>query len=1073
MDDNRTSEHIVELDQHVLDHIKTEFGSEGERAIGFLQTAQSLLNNTDLELAQLGEVVAYCLREGMRFPLSTQEDEDKAWQVLTRKITRAKTRYENLQDIPAKDKKRALDELLDLINDLEQFHVHGKSIYEERLKASLLWRTGTKPRERDIQSYLKIRSESNTALHGNIEIDKVIQLWNKGIELINHLFLPPGMRRTEMQKLAGIDNPTKRDLEVLSDLMATPQHAQMFFTEKLSMNWLNLIVVGQAFDPPSNSEGIWPGFIVVDSFGKKAPIAIADWLTDLEERFGHNLIQAWFIARAALRALEMGSPTHQVLYKLLRQHKRDRHIVHHNIQSMAYIKPEDRRVEEVADIVLNENFWSNSGVIKPVLDNLIEGINTGNIESRLRLLCFKIKGIDTNDYWKGTHEDNYTGSIVDWKYDREEGRFTRLIVYLIKAISKAQQIIDTDSLLSMIDTLTGIVHSRTRAWILSKAEDVGSDTLINEISKAIGKRYPTGDDLLLLDRIIKEVDPELYINRWRESLGPAPSISEVGQSLASNDTSRWYHIIGWLDILPEEILGKWTNPATILWSQLGRRGRRELMTQQPVVEVNFPQSPFSIEELENIIPLEVAQKIANWRPDPSDWTTSANRLATILQAVIKNNPSEWLSNPIALVSGLHHPTYIDHYLRSVLEIIREQRLPIDTVLISELVDVILLVYSTPWQPTSLDTPIHRDYDQNWRGAKRATGELIRELANNNTGFTDRNNEVWNMLKGEVQDISEPLEYKGDEDMLFIAINRNCTQALQTVFSLITYEYQNREYVRPDALELLEYCLKVDWPDGGFYRAIIASQINLLLYIAPEWVKENEELLLGTDAPGDLGQLTIDLALEWGQPNQWLFENNKQEIEDAVKRGVKRSLNHLLIAMLWELPGYSIHETTNYLLSLEKFPQETGLTISKLISGKDVDKHYRERAIQFWSILIDRARGTKASNILGGFSWMVSVEFPDLRVWAEMTLQTLTKTGGKIEVPWQVAEYAAQIEPSITTLAIMNLLLRESNDEIGLQYMILKQAKLLIEKSDSFKDTDDYLHLHTAVSERGGFRDLPS
>lgn len=105
--------------------------------------------------------------------------------------------------------------------------------------------------------------------------------------------------------------------------------------------------------------------------------------------------------------------------------------------------------------------------------------------------------------------------------------------------------------------------------------------------------------------------------------------------------------------------------------------------------------------------------------------------------------------------------------------------------------------------------------------------------------------------------------------------------------------------------------------------------------------------------------------------------------------------------------------------------------------------------------------------------MVSVEFPDLRVWAEMTLQTLTKTGGKIEVPWQVAEYIAQIEPSITTLAIMNLLLRESNDEIGLQYMILKQAKLLIEKSGSLKDTDEYLRLHTAVNERGGFRDLPS
>ena len=102
--------------------------------------------------------------------------------------------------------------------------------------------------------------------------------------------------------------------------------------------------------------------------------------------------------------------------------------------------------------------------------------------------------------------------------------------------------------------------------------------------------------------------------------------------------------------------------------------------------------------------------------------------------------------------------------------------------------------------------------------------------------------------------------------------------------------------------------------------------------------------------------------------------------------------------------------------------------------------------------------------------MVSVEFPDPRVWAEMTLRTLVKTGGKIEVPWQVAEYTAQIEPSTNTLEIMNLLLRESNDEIGLQYMILKQAKLLIGVSNNLKETDEYLRLQTAVNERGGFQD---
>lgn len=1032
--------------------------------INFFKTARHLLDKTDTELPKLGESIAYCLREGMESILKSSDD--NARQNWKKEIVNAKRRYTNIQDIPVDDKQRALKELLDLIDQLEEFRFSGKSFREERLIATLLGRTGTEPREKDVRLYQDLIRRLNKALHSSINFDEAIQLWNQCIRLITRLFLSPDIRQIKLKELAQINDPKEGDLELWNNLIATLQHARIFFAEEISLSWLNLLVLKKALDPPSSQEKTWPGFIVISSLGGKYPIEISKWLIDLEKRFGNDLIHTQLIAQAALRALEMNSPTHQVLYESVKKHPKDPVIVNLNIKGIVHFDPQDSRVEEIADKVLNKNFWSGSNVLKPMFEALIEGINSNNVKRRLQLLCFKVNGVDRNNYWRRSRENNYTGLITDWKYNRDEDRFTELVFYLIKAILKTHSYLNTDSLLSVTAKLTGIVRSRIRSWILSKAEDVSSETLIDEISEAIGKRYPTGDDLPLLDRVINELEPEDYISCWRDSLGPAPSIYEVGQSLASNSIpTSWWYTLRWLDILPLEDLGMWTNPTTILWSEFGRQDRDDLERQHPDIESKSISSPISADHLSTITPLEAAHMVAQWRPEPSDWTASARRLATALESAIQDNSSEWLANPIAIVSALHHPTYIDHYLRATLKAIQDQ--PIDNIPISEFIDVILFVYSNPWQPTSLDMSVLDDLDQNWRGAERATGELIREFAKNGAGFNHRNDEVWNALEEKVKDRSGLLDIYTD-DVMFIAINRSCTQALETVFHFISYEFRDTEYIRTEALELIEACLNIDHPDGLFYRAIIAPRLKFLLFINPDWVNNNMGLLLGTDAPGDLGQCTIDLALEWGQPSKWLLENFRPGIKDAVKRKVERSLYHLFVAMLWELPDYSVRDIVDFLFSLEEFPKETGSTISKLVAGADVEDHFKERAIQLWSELINKSTPNNAYNTLGGFSHMSCVEYSDPEVWAKITLKTLHKTGGRLDLPWQVAKHLIQIPPSSTTLEIMNLILRASTEEIGLQYMIKKEATILIEQSNHLKETNEYRRLNTAIHERGEF-----
>ena len=51
-------------------------------------------------------------------------------------------------------------------------------------------------------------------------------------------------------------------------------------------------------------------------------------------------------------------------------------------------------------------------------------------------------------------------------------------------------------------------------------------------------------------------------------------------------------------------------------------------------------------------------------------------------------------------------------------------------------------------------------------------------------------------------------------------------------------------------------------------------------------------------PDRLGQLTVDMAVKWSQPWEWLLVNHRDGIYDSATRGVDRSLDWLQIAMLY-------------------------------------------------------------------------------------------------------------------------------------------------------------------------------
>jgi len=348
------------------------------------------------------------------------------------------------------------------------------------------------------------------------------------------------------------------------------------------------------------------------------------------------------------------------------------------------------------------------------------------------------------------------------------------------------------------------------------------------------------------------------------------------------------------------------------------------------------------------------------------------------------------------------------------------------------------------------------------GAEQAGVEVIKALADKDVGFGTRDDEAWTVLEAEARDRGESSGIiSGARDPLDSAINRRCTRALDAALSFMAHEFRSMETIRPSAFSLLEDVLHLEGADGAEHRAIIATRLGFLRYVAPEWVDEMADLLFGDDAPEGLAQVTADLAIKWSRPNRWLLEHYRHLVRNAVARDSDHALEHLMIAMLWGVPGYSIEDNISFLRQTPQEVSKAGETLGRLLRHGDADEAHIALGVAFW----DAAISTRAAEALLGFGWFAEVERLDDETWARRTVASLEVAGGRIDWSHKVAERAACLAPSTTTLAIINSLVRGTSDEWDRRGNI-ERAVEVIRASDGLAETPEYERLRTTLLERG-------
>ncbi|MFI5652743.1 hypothetical protein ACIA71_16120 [Streptomyces anulatus] len=1044
-----------ELDEKLLSHLVDELNDDGKRAVRFLRSAQALVALDDDSIPEHASLIAYSLREAMKAIPSSQSSASTGgeWKTLSREVVEAKRRLVAAADLTAEDRDGAMQHLFATVDALEFFHKQ-EAVHQRRLIAVIVDRTGTHPLTAGdvapITSYQQILSRLDRGLHSGITIGAARTLWHECASILKQLFTPPEIRIAELDELARLQAPRLQDVEKLKSLIVSPYHLRRFLGEIEHPAWLDLLVGTHLLDPPADNQG-WPMFSAVDKLKEIYAPELSGVIEKIARKFINNESATWYPARAAL---DLGREGHATLQLCLKKHPQSPAISTFAVSACEKHPDSAAFLEFVANVVLNHRNWENSQVyLKNFMSSFCSGVSQINGLKRIKILAYRVSDVPGDEISHALFVMQ-NASLGEYSTDdSERGILSTLLGGLASCLKALVATSASSGLLASVNPLPDLVRERARAFILANSRDAGIELINQEITSVIAKRDPLADDDVLIQRVVDECSEDSYVSAWQAALSTPPELRTLGASLAEGHVNEeWLRAYHWSAFLPAQVYAPWANTVAVISGSFGP----PVKNKDPIqASFGYGRSPITSEELSAMSPQEATQLIANWSPSDAEWLVSARELGRALESTVSSNCEKWARDPVLIASQLRHPTYVAHYLHGLANSASE----IEAEAAGKVVDLIELTRTHPWPVVVLGKD-NFDYDPTWRPTEHAGVSLIKALAQSGVGFGGRDEYVWSILADEVEKRSEASSItSGAVDYLETAINRPFTRALEAAFSVISMERKKGD-VRTDGLRIIESLLTLTGRDGAEARAIIAPKVRFIAYVSSDWLEDIAPKLFGHEAPSEMGQTAIDLALRWGQPYEWLLENYRELVKDSVRRGVHNALDHYMIAMLCGVQGYNPRENLSFLSKTPGKISEAGKTLGLVLRGEDAPDEYGGIAAEFWKIAVK-----EHPKELFGFGWMVEVKVISDGAWNDLMLSTLGVTRGNVDLPQSVAERAAGQEQSEQTLAILDSLIRGLREEWD-RREVAAYARSSLFSADSLVETANYRRLRNTLVERG-------
>ena len=1057
-----------------LDDCLSRRGGAGRRAQDFLESARWLLGADAPGLVCRGEAVAYCVREAADSILKSAGPVtvDSPWKDLSQRVVDARYRYDQAVRFPGEgSSEAALADLLGEIDALEEFKQEWPTLNEVRAAEVNARLTGSPAQRGDLApmfEFLGVHERASVFLHSRSSLEDAERLLWECVDSMLGLLRSPSDREAQMAEVAAWACPGDDDLAEALRRIGTDRDLDVFLDRICDPAWLALLNRDGRLDPPNGGDGRWAAHRAAVRLSASHRKQVTDWLVSIvEQRPGDR---DWCTAVVGA-LLNMEDPDIGLALRFAASHYDSGHMVWFFGRALEDTDPSDAIVLECADVFLNNLAVTEDQAgraaasgwdympwdLMALLRMVAEGADEANAADRIEMLLHKLRRMplrygDLGLYPIGRDWLIPISALLECDldentaYDEDPGH--ALGDCLVSIMGKAMAWLPAAELLDLAGNAPEGLAGRLRTWILAEAPDADPDAMTAEIEQAITSRMPNCDDIALIDRVARDAGLHANCDRWKAALGDPPTQAEARQALESPEPlpERWLCPYLWSSLLPEAAAEAWAGaPGPLaLAEEIGPpedRGHYAALQENPDrggVWAGPVPPPLSAEDLRGMGPEWAAAEIAAWRPQRLDWPHSYRLIAAEIGKLVRADPAGWLADPLKIAEAVRHPTYIAAYLRAAARAAADSPDAFDTVAVGGLVDAVSLAQAEPWPAEHFDGDIRPqlDYDPDWVPARRAGTALAESLLRSGVGLGGRDDDVWDYLEAEARtnprifDASlrgpgfadDPVGHMLDNpgkrntaaDPRYLAINQANTEAVDVALSFVSYEHEATRAVRPGAVELIEWCLRQPGLEGAKHRAIIAPAAGFLRRIMADWFDQNHSLLFGGDAPGRLGQLSVDLAVKVSQPWDWLLVNYRDSIYDSAARGADRSFHWLMAAMLCRIDGYRPQHLTQKLG--ESIPQACG-ALAGLTDTAEKTPEQMEALISFCNAVTGYRNGRHATA-LGRLAYADTL---DHGTWADITLKALHKTGGQISQSHAIAKRILDNPPSPEGASILTWL----------------------------------------------------
>ena len=1066
----------------------------GIYAVEMLKTAELLLEQPR-QYPRQAEAAAYCIRQAVEQIFGGGENDRESWNSIANRAVKTQRRILRSGD---QSNREDYQKLLDIIDDMDDF-LKSITKHEANLVAAIKLRTKHDPIPGDktiLKTYQQLLGDLNKKIVHKVAmkpkgLDAVRKYYNRTIDVLAKIILPH-IRLPEIVRLAKLDSPKKKDVDNLKEIMVSVNGFVYFVDRMVSPVWLDLMDSDMLKSISGDSPWLLYFLTIrlkdehVDAFVQMVDKNFDDWVTEdaglgelgfvgykLKNRGLCWLVKALKKSESArlkcerdLKSLSKVKQSDSRWTKPRRVNNSISRLDDYALLACSMIEPSNPALVKLANHLMNSGSRiSNYHKTHTIPAKLVEGMGSSSAIKRIEIIAYKIQArIDLKKY---PHIDRL-GTIVDINPDSKFG-MDAMVGRLRVALKKARKLgISTSQLVETLAILHGCIRHRFVAWLYSVADDIDRTEMVDFIAAGCNSRYPTGDDDLLLDRLMQDG----YMNgnvavRLNDLINDAPECEKMSGHMRQwnfnkKDLCRilWAHMLrrrirlsdGWGPCL--EILNPYVDEEIRVLSDAADAAGTPAGTTAPA-------------ESGSEDPRAVAAEIATRNPEAQGLPWYAGMFGNMpeLETVIKHNASKWAENPVEIISILRHPAYIAGYFTGLARSVEDLHAYVD-----RLISAVRFVRTHPW-PVTDTAPSLFYYHTDWRSADGAGTDLIGAMVAKNIPLNDGAlSDAWNLLCEAVSDRGEEHPEDTGESLIDASDRKPHTRALSAMMRLIAYAADKEKPIPPKVPAVLTESAKLTGRAGEEHRVVLGVGLKLLRIALPDWFKQNEPLLLGNEVSENLGQTTLDMHIEWGSLDVYVLAKYHDGVLNAVERNVYGAIDCLLRCMFWGLDGYDPKSVAKSLVDIgPERVSEAGKQGARLLrEGPDAD--YVRRGVGFWKTVLDSSPVPKA---LVGYGWWADVQEVSQDEWEELMHRTCEiamgePDWGKGEMEW-VARVAERIMSSqVVTdagLQILALLLRGN-----LSYERAQVAEHSIEALHKSKgtlgETKSWRRLHEMLLEQG-------